>query len=434
MPIPVRRLVMGNSSVNLYKFTKLVHVALRSLIQQKLRSFLSALGVVCGVMAVFAMISIGEGAKQEVINEIEQLGTRNIYINAVPLSEDQIAIARERLSGGLNVTDMKRIERGSAFIERVACLKEVSTAILGVDSEISPQVVACSDNYAEMQRIHISSGRFIASQDRRRKNLVCVLGNAVAQKFGDSGIPGTFIRIDAHLFKVVGVLSRIERQTGKHSTISVRNYNEMVFIPLETAKCLEQVNAGLPETSPMAHQLSEIVVRVGRTRDVQTAAALIKRIMEVAHNHIQDYQLLVPLELLKQAERTQRTFNLVLGVIAGISLLVGGIGIMNIMLATVSERTREIGIRRAVGATRGHIMAHFLVESVFLTVAGGIIGLLCGLGAVKIISSLAGWNVVVSFWSAALPLQISLMVGIFFGLYPARQAAKVDPIVALRHH
>ena len=184
----------------------------------------------------------------------------------------------------------------------------------------------------------------------------------------------------------------------------------------------------------MAHQLSEIVVQVSRTRDVQAAAALIKRIMAVAHNHIQDYQLLVPLELLKQAERTQRTFNLVLGAIAGISLLVGGIGIMNIMLATVSERTREIGIRRAVGATRGHIMAHFLVESVFLTATGGIIGLLCGLGAVKIISSLAGWNVVISSWSAALPLLISLMVGIFFGLYPARQAASVDPIVALRHH
>ena len=137
-------------------------------------------------------------------------------------------------------------------------------------------------------------------------------------------------------------------------------------------------------------------------------------IMQVAHHDTPDYQLLVPLELLKQAERTQRTFNLVLGAIAGISLLVGGIGIMNIMLATVSERTREIGIRRAVGATRGHIMLHFLVESVFLTIAGGIIGLLCGLGAVEIISSLAGWTVVVSFWSAFLPLQIAFMVGIFF--------------------
>ena len=412
-----------------------MRVAVRSLLQQKLRSFLSVLGVVCGVMAVVAMISIGEGAKKETLDEIEQLGTRNIYIKAVALSEDQVALAREHLSKGLNTADMQRIKKGAAMIQNVACLREVKTAILGLAREISPQVVACSAGYAEMQRIHISSGRFIAPQDQRQKSLVCVLGSDIAQSLGDAGVPGGFIRMGPHLFKVVGVLSRIARQTGRHSTVSVRNYNEMAFIPLETAPSLVQTDTDTDATLhfPTAHQLSEIVVQVGRTRDVQAAAALVKRIMEVAHHGTQDYQLLVPLELLKQAERTQRTFNLVLGAIAGISLLVGGIGIMNIMLATVSERTREIGIRRAVGATRGHIMVHFLVESVFLTVAGGIIGLLCGLGAVEIISGLAGWTVVVSFWSAVLPLQIAFMVGIFFGLYPARQAAKVDPIVALRH-
>ena len=410
-----------------------MRVAVRSLLQQKLRSFLSVLGVVCGVMAVVAMISIGEGAKKETLDEIEQLGTRNIYIKAVALSEDQLALAREHLSKGLNTADMQRIKKGAAMIERVACLREVKTAILGLAREISPQVVACSAGYAELQRIHISSGRFIATQDQRQKSLVCVLGSDIAQSLGDAGAPGEFIRMGPHLFKVVGVLSRIARQTGRHSTVSVRNYNEMAFIPLETAPSLVQTNTDATMYLPTAHQLSEIVVQVERTRDVQAAAVLVKRIMEVAHHGTQDYQLLVPLELLKQAERTQRTFNLVLGTIAGISLLVGGIGIMNIMLATVSERTREIGIRRAVGATRAHIMVHFLVESVFLTVAGGIIGLLCGLGAVEMISSLAGWTVVVSFWSAVLPLQIAFMVGIFFGLYPARQAAKVDPIVALRH-
>ena len=160
---------------------------------------------------------------------------------------------------------------------------------------------------------------------------------------------------------------------------------------------------------------------------------MVRRIMEVAHHGIQDYQLVIPLELLKQAERTQRIFNLVLGAIAGISLLVGGIGIMNIMLATVSERTREIGIRRAVGATRRHIVVHFLLESVMLTICGGIIGLLCGLCAVGAISWFAGWRVAVSLWAVALPVIMSFLVGVFFGLYPARQAALVDPIVALRH-
>ncbi|MGD8769551.1 MAG: ABC transporter permease [Desulfobacterales bacterium] len=419
--------------MNPYKTTKILRVAVRSLLQQKLRSFLSALGVVCGVMAVVAMISVGEGAKKETVSQIEQLGTRNIYIKAVPLTKDQAARAREHLSRGLNIADLKRIEKGCVITERVGCLREVSASILGLAREISPQVVACSANYAELQSMHISAGRFIASQDRRQKNLVCVLGNDVARLLGGRGRPGSFIRIDDHLFKVVGILSRIERQTGKSSTVSVRNYNEMVFVPLETAGTLKRRGGGLKKRVGTAHQLSEIVAQVARTEDVMAAAELVKRIMEVSHNYAQDYQLLVPLELLKQAERTQRTFNLVLGAIAGISLLVGGIGIMNIMLATVSERTREIGIRRAVGATRRHIIVHFLSESVILTVSGGIIGLMFGFAAVWVISWIAGWRVAISLWGVALPLLMSFLVGIFFGLYPARQAANVDPIVALRH-
>jgi putative ABC transport system permease protein len=408
-------------------------LALRSVLQQKLRSFLSVLGVVCGVMAVVAMISVGQGAKQEAIRQIEQLGTRNIYIRSVELTEDQLARAREQLSIGLNPADLARIENGYDRAEQVGCLLEVKTSILGVPREISPQVVACSENYSDIQNIHMSAGRFIAFQDRRQRNLVCVLGNDVAALLGPSGQPGKFIRIEDQLLKVVGILSRVARRSGRSSTVSVRNYNEMIFIPLETAQSLTARGGGRREISAGAHPLTEIVVRVAPDQDVMEAAQLIKRIMQVSHHGALDYQIVVPLELLKQAEKTQRTFNLVLGAIAGISLLVGGIGIMNIMLATVSERTREIGIRRAVGATRQHIIWHFLAESVLLTISGGIIGLLCGIGAVGLISRLAGWQVALPLWGVLLPLLMSLLVGVFFGLYPARQAANVDPIVALRH-
>lgn len=419
--------------MNLNNFRKILQVALRSLLHQKLRSLLSVLGVVCGVMAVVAMISIGEGAKQETVRQIEQLGTRNIYIKAVALTDNQVAKARERLSLGLTIADLKRIENGCATAEMIACLREISTSILGLPREISPQVVACSANYARLLGLHISAGRFISGQDRRRKNLVCVLGSEVARGLESLGSPGQYIRISDHMVKVVGILSRIEHQTGSASTVSTRNSNEMVFVPLETADTLSGRSAGRDKKTGGTHQLSEIVVQVARTEEVVATAKLVERIMEVAHHGAQDYQFIVPLELLKQAERTQRTFNLVLGAIAGISLLVGGIGIMNIMLATVSERTREIGIRRAVGATRRHIVVHFLLESVILTVSGGIIGLLFGFCAVGIISRLAGWRVAISLWAVVLPVVMSFLVGVFFGLYPARQAAHVDPIVALRH-
>lgn len=419
--------------MNLNNILQIIRVAHRSLLNQKLRSLLSVLGVVCGVMAVVAMISIGEGAKQETVRQIDQLGTHNIYIKAVALTDNQVAKARERQSLGLTIADLQRIENGSAMAEKIASLREISTSISGLPREISPQVVASSDNYAQLLGLHISAGRFIAPQDRQRRNLVCVLGSDVARILEDQGRIGQYIRINNHMVKVVGILNRIEHQTGSTSTVSTRNYNEMVYVPLEAAVALGGQRAGQGKKAGTVHQLSEIVVRVAKTEDVLTTAKLVKRIMAVAHHDIQDYQVVVPLELLKQAERTHRTFNLVLGAIAGISLLVGGIGIMNIMLATVSERTREIGIRRAVGATRRHIMIHFLMESVMLTISGGIIGLLGGFGAVGAISWFAGWRVAISLWAVALPVIMSFLVGIFFGLYPARQAAHVDPIVALRH-
>jgi putative ABC transport system permease protein len=418
--------------LKLYNLRKIVRVAFRSLLHQKLRSLLSVLGVVCGVMAVVAMISIGEGAKQNTVNQIEQLGTRNIYIKAVPLTDQQMAKARERRSMGLTIADLVRIHTASPGVEEIACLKEIRSSILGLSKEISPQVVACSANYAHLLGLHISIGRFIAPQDNQRKNLVCVLGSEVAKALETLGLPGRYLRIGSHMVKVVGVLDRIEPHSGGGATVTTRNHNQMVFVPLETAGTLAGGNALQGKKSAARQGLSEIIVQVARGESVETAARLIQRIMSVAHHGAQDYQFVIPLELLDQAKRTQRTFNLVLGAIAGISLLVGGIGIMNIMLATVSERTREIGIRRAVGATRRHIVLHFLLESAILTLSGGFIGLLCGMGAVGTISWIARWPVAVSLWVVVLPVVMSFGVGIFFGLYPARQAAQVDPIVALR--
>lgn len=405
-------------------------MATGALLDHKLRSALSIVGIVCGVMAVLSMISIGEGARNEALRQIEQLGTRNIYLKAVALTAGQAYKARRKLSAGLRTDDAEMIKKGCESVADVGYLKEVSASITGAGREISPQFIACSASVAGLQNLDIRYGRFVRNRDLDRKNKVCVLGSNVARSLGPKVWLGSHLRVGNHLFKVVGILKHYDYYSEKTSTVSIRNYNEMVFVPLGLEKIIAQ-----PASGKGAAQtgLTEIIVKIRETGEVIGAAAVIDRIMEIAHHGVKDFQMVVPMELLKQSQKTRRMFNIILGAIAGISLLVGGIGIMNIMLATVSERTREIGIRRAVGATRGHIIVQFLAESVILTFTGGIAGIAAGIGAVWLITSVAGWETAITYLSIFLPLLVSVLVGIFFGLYPAFRAANMNPITALRY-
>ena len=271
----------------------MARVALRSLLLQKLRSLLSVLGVVCGVTAVVAMISIGEGAKQETIHQIEQLGANNIYLKAVELTENQTVKTRERLSQGLTVADMHKIRHGCAAVENIACVREISASILGLPRELMPQVVACSADYAHLIGLHISDGRFISPIDHQHRNLVCVLGSEVARSMEGQGSPGSVIRINNQLVQIVGILNRVEPRKGGTSTVAARNFNEMVFVPLETADTLYYPDAGRAKKAGGTSQLSEIVVQIAREEDVMAAAELITRIMTVSHHDTQDYQVVV---------------------------------------------------------------------------------------------------------------------------------------------
>ena len=408
-----------------------MRVATRSLVRHKLRSTLSILGVVCGVMAVLAMVSVGEGARQKVVRQIEELGTRNIYITAVPLTSEERTKARLRWSMGLRREDMTQVRQGCPLVQNAVALKEVKASAHGISGNVSPQILACTAGYAALLGLRVSRGRFIADGDMALGNLVCVLGAGVAGYFGSDGQVGRLIRIGNQLFKVVGILERVHREAEESGAMVSRDFNRVIFLPLGAHKGVDRT--ATRSSGSDGFVLNEIVARATSTDTVLAAGEMVERVMEVSHNRVKDYQVIVPMELLNQARRTQRVFNIVLGAIAGVSLLVGGIGIMNIMLATVSERTREIGIRRAIGATRGDIVFQFLTEAVLLTTVGGLMGVCLGLGAVWAISHWAGWDTAVTLYAVVLPLFMSVFVGVFFGLYPARRAARMDPITALQH-
>ncbi len=411
----------------------LAAAAVRSIFLHKLRSGLSILGVVCGVMAVLTMISIGEGARKEILEGLRKLGTTHIYVRPAALPPNQGEKARDSGDTGLTRLDGELIRRNCPHVRAVAAAAEFSVAISGPYRQMPVPVIACSADYARILGLNMRQGRFIKQTDIDRGAKVCVLGGALADKMPEGGRIGSHLRIGGHVFTVVGRLGHSSWDPEVDAVVSRQNANERLFIPLGLERLFPEsqgVSGGAYR--PDAGSLTELVVRVASEADVPASAAIIRRILEVAHNGAGNREILVPSELLAETRKTRRTFNMVLFAVAGISLLVGGIGVMNIMLASVSERTREIGIRRAVGASRGDIVAQFLIESVLMTFIGGIIGVLLGVGAVCLISLAATWEMVVNAWAVLLPLGLSVGVGLFFGLFPAVQAARMEPMAALR--
>ena len=406
---------------------EMVRVGVKNLARHKLRTLLTMLGVIFGVAAVIAMMSIGEGARRQALEQIRLLGTRNIRVQVAKLEGEAAEEAEAKGSPGLTCADAERIRDRLSGVVTISPLRFVEAAVSAHGN--SPQgiaVVGIGAEYDDLTNSPVQRGHFISHLDVKTARRVCVLGEEVRRElFGTADPLGQEVRIGEEPFRVVGLMGRKNLREGGTRVLAVRNLNRDVYVPISTT--LKRFTD--PDTPDL---IDEIAVQVKTDAEVVPMSRGIRRVLDVAHRGAADYQIVIPAELLAQAQRTQRIFNVVMGSIAALSLLVGGIGIMNIMLATVTERTREIGIRRAVGASERDILSQFLNETLLLSVGGGLIGIVLGALMALSIHLFAHWETVISPLAVIVSFGVSAAVGIVFGIYPAQQAARKDPIVALR--
>ncbi len=426
---------------------EIVRLGLNNLRLHKLRSFLTSLGIILGVAAVIVMISIGEGNKAKAMREIEVLGATNIIVRSQRPPESAGGGGQERsfiASFGLTRRDLRRLESTlEGKVEAIVPLKSIGDEIIVGPQRTISQAFGTTPRLKDVAKLSIARGRYLTDEDMQRRGKVAVIGHAVEQQFFPLSDPiGQDIMIGEQVFSIVGVLREVGLAGGTGSALVGRDLNLDIHVPLTTAELEfgDVVSRRLSGSFVSEEvEVSELYVVAPSTEAVMPLSEMTRRVVDVEHAAVGDVSTIVPWELLEQLKRTQRIWNIVLISIASISLLVGGIGIMNIMLASVTERTREIGIRRALGATRRHITLQFLVETGSLSCAGGIIGILMGVGLSVGIEQLSGligrldMETQVTSWSILASFIVSAAVGLIFGIYPAIQASKKDPIVALRH-
>ena len=427
---------------SLFRLKRSIILGVKSLWMHKLRSLLTAMGIVFGVCSVIAMLAIGEGASYEAQQQIKDLGSQNIILESVKPSSKTTAGEQERsliLEYGLTYNDISQIRATVPGVLVTIPSREVKDFIWNEAQNVDGAAVGTVAWFPEMRNRKVVRGRFFTELEMSMRSPVCVLSKSLARQLFPLSEPiGDTVRIQTSYFRVIGVIEddpAVAAANDEKEAAGDQGDGMEMMIPITTledhfGEVLFKYRSGSFEAEKV--QLHEVTVRIDEPDQVMPASLAIRHILERNHKQV-DYKMTVPLDLLRRAERTKQIFNIVLGSIAAISLLVGGIGIMNIMLATVTERTREIGIRRALGAKKKDIVIQFLIETVMLSGAGGVIGVALGLAIPIMITHFAEMVTIIEFWAPALAFTISVMTGVLFGIYPAFRAAGMNPVEALRH-
>ena len=442
-------------------------IAVESIISNKLKSILTALGIIFGVAAVIAMLAIGKGAKMEIMEQMKMVGVNNILINPVipekSNSTEEGEKQQKKFSRGLSMLDVEAIRETLPSVKRISPEISFNSIAMMNGVKYAAKLVGVSNDYFQLYNLPLVSGAFFNSYQEENGIQVCIIGANIRAKFFNKIDPlEQYIKFNGIWLKVIGVLQKTNVNLTGFEEKGVNVYNDNIYIPIQTmllryqnralvnTKLVSQAStiqffgghdihvvagssSSASNTETNYNQLDRIVVQVTETEQIQPSTEILSRMILRRHSGVKDFEITVPELLLKQAQRTKDIFNIVLGAIASISLVVGGIGIMNIMFASVMERIKEIGTRMAIGAKKMDIVVQFLAEAVLISVIGGFIGIFLGVIMAKLIEQIAGIMTIVSFFSVFIAFGVSAAVGVAFGYSPAKRASERDPIESLRY-
>lgn len=443
-----------------------LYIAISAVITNKIRSLLTALGIIFGVAAVIAMLAIGNGAQQEILDQIKLVGVNNIVIKPVveqkeeKLEEETGKKEKKKFSPGLTIRDVESIASTIPGLSKISPEISLETYVLRNGYRRSAKLVGVDPTYFDIFNFRLIDGQSFSDEQRKVGAPVCIVGHGIKSKFFPIENPiGKSIKVGQHWLTIIGVLEERKVSSNSISKLGIRDFNMDVYTPLHTVliryrdrdkittealRLAAMQSRGNVQVDPNQtpeqqqekknyHQLDRLVIQVDKTTMLEPIAEVLQRMLQRKHYDVIDYEIEIPELLLKQQQRTNDIFNYVLGAIAGISLLVGGIGIMNIMLASVLERIKEIGLRLSIGAQKSDIIQQFLFEAMMISVTGGIIGVILGITLAYVVSAIAGIQTIVSFASIVLSFGVAASVGLIFGIAPARKAANQDPIASLRY-